>query len=233
MTDLSRRARIAGAIYFSLSFVAPFRLVYLPNVLLSSSDPAKIAANIAAHETMFRIGIATDLLAGTVTLFVTLALYRLFEDVNRDLARLMVILGGLMVTPIYFANTVNDAAALLLVHRPELTSAFGTAERNGLIALFVHLHHAGVVANELFWGLWLLPFGLLVIRSRFVPAFLGYWLIVNGLSYVAICFTGVLRPEFESRLFNLLTPFIMGEVAIMLWLLVMGARPRAEKPATG
>ena len=108
-----------------------------------------------------------------MAIFLTLALYRLLKGVDQDLARLMVILGSLMVTPIYFLNTLNDVAALLLARGADFLSVFDKPQRDALAMLFLRLHHGGVVANEIFWGLWLFPFGLLVYRSRFLPRILG------------------------------------------------------------
>jgi len=83
---------------------------------------------------------------------------------------------------------------------------------------------------EMFWGLWLFPLALLVIRSRFLPRFLGYWLILNGLAYLALCVSGVLFPAVEDTVSNIAFPLQLGEVAFVLWLVVMGARPKAEAP---
>jgi hypothetical protein len=66
--------------------------------------------------------------------------------------------------------------------------------------LFLRLHHGGVVANEIFWGLWLFPFGLLVYRSRFLPRILGVWLIINCFAYPAVSFTGLLFSQYEARI---------------------------------
>src|SRR6266566_2356635 len=101
--------RVAGLFYLSL-LGAPLRLVYIPNTLFvtGSGSATATANNIAAHELLFRLGIVGDLLTGTMAIFLTLALYRLLKGVDQDLARLMVILGSLMVTPIYFLNTLND-----------------------------------------------------------------------------------------------------------------------------
>jgi hypothetical protein len=93
--------------------------------------------------------------------------------------------------------------------------------------LFLRLHHGGVVANEIFWGLWLFPFGLLVYRSRFLPRFLGVWLIINGFAYLAVSFTGLLFPQYEQMVSNSAFPAMLGEPAIMLWLLIKGAKPPA------
>ena len=192
------------------------------------ADATATANNIAAHETLFRLGILSDLFTGTMAIFLTLALYRLFKAVDQDLARLVVILGCLMVTPIYFLNTLNDAAALIMVRGAGFLSVFDKPQRDAFAMFFLRLHHQGVVANEIFWGLWLFPFGLLVYRSRFLPRILGVWLIINCFAYLAVSFTGLLWPQYEEMLFNRAFPAMLGELAIMLWLVIMGAK---EQPA--
>ncbi len=231
MTSTSRNARVAGALYL-LCLFAPLRLVYIPSTLFVRGDATATAQNIVAHETLFRLGIVADLWTGTVAIFLVLALYRLFKDVNRDLAALMVILGALMVTPIYFLNTVNDAAALLLATGAEFLSVFDRTQLDALTLFFLRLHHHGVVVNEIFWGLWLVPFGLLAYRSGFLPRFLGGWLIVNGAAYVAVSATALLLPAREALLFNLALPALLGELAMMLWLLIKGVKVKAV-PAPG
>jgi hypothetical protein len=226
MTDTARNARIAGIVYLLLGIAGPVRLIYIPTRLFVSGNPEQTTARIAAHEMLFRVGILSDLATGVLALIVTLALYRLFENVDRNLGKLMVILGSLMVTPIYFVNTLNDFAALHLAKGGDVLAALDTPQRQALAMMFLRLHHAGVVVNEIFWGLWLFPFGLLVIRSRFLPRFLGVWLIVNGFAYLASSFTGVLFPRYEDTVSNVLFPALFGEVAIMLWLAIMGARRR-------
>ena len=226
MGSTKKNARVAGLLYLSL-MTAPLRLIYIPSTLFVPGNANATANNIVAHETLFRLGIASDLLTGTMVIFLTLALHRLFKEVDQDLARLVVILGSLMVTPIYFLNTVNDAAALTLARGASFLSVFGKPQRDALATLFLHLHHAGVVANELFWGLWLFPFGLLVYRSRFLPRILGIWLMINCFAYVAISFTGILFPQYEQVVFNSAFPAMLGELAIMLWLLIKGV---SEQP---
>ena len=131
-----------------------------------------------------------------------------------------------MVAPIYFLNTLNDAATLLLVRGGDFLSAFEKPQREALAMLFLRLHHHGVVANEIFWGLWLFPFGVLVYRSRFLPRILGVWLIVNGFAYLAVSFTGLLSPQYEDMVFKIAFPALVGEMAIMLWLVIKGAKPQ-------
>src|SRR4051794_37241364 len=127
-----KAARVAGFLYLLLGVTAPWRLVYIPSKLFVPGAAAATANNIAAHQTLFRLGIVTDLLTGTIVIFVLLALYRLFKAVDQNLATVMVILGALMVTPIYFVNTLNDAAALLLVRGPDFLSVFEKPQREAL-----------------------------------------------------------------------------------------------------
>ena len=224
MHPTDKAARVAGAIYLSLVFTAPLRLIYIPSALFVRGDATATADNIAAHELLFRLGIVGDLLTGTIAIFLVLALYRLLKEVDRNHAALMVILGGLMVAPIYFLNALNDVAALLLVRGADFLSVFEKPQRDALAVLFLRLHHHGVVANEIFWGLWLFPLAVLVIRSGFLPRILGIWLIINGFAYLTISFTGLLLPQYEVMVSNIAFPALLGEVAIMLWLLIKGVK---------
>src|SRR5207237_9726867 len=73
---------------------------------------------------------------------------------------------------------------------------------------------------------WRRPLAILVCRSRFVPWCLGVWLTINGFAYVAISLTGVLLPQYQDKVFSLSFPALLGELAIMLWLVVKGAKPQ-------
>ena len=99
-----------------------------------------------------------------------------------------------------------------------------------MVMLFLRLHHYGEVVNEVFWGLWLLPFGMLVYESRFLPRLLGVWLMLNCFAYLAQNVTGILLPQFTGVVNNISLPLQFGEVAIMLWLLLLGANERPTAP---
>jgi len=142
-----------------------------------------------------------------------------------------VILGSLMVTPIYFMNSLNDAAALILARGADFLSAFDPPQRTALAMLFVRLHHFGVVVNEVFWGLWLFPLGILTYRSRFLPRFIGVWLVINGFAYLAMSFAGVMLPQYENTLGNVIFPAQLGELVFMLWLIIRGVKAEALEPA--
>src|SRR5438552_4268221 len=226
MSSARNPGRVAGFIYLLLSVIAPFRLMYIPNALFVRGNATATANNIVAHETLFRLGIVSDLISGVIVIFLALALYRLFKGVDRNQAVLMVILGGVLPSAIYFFNVLNDAAALMLARGADFLSVFEKPHRDALAMLFLRLHHQEVVAAEIFWGLWLFPLGVLAYRSRFLPRFLGIWLVINGFAYLAMSFTGLLLPQYEDMVSNIAFPAQLAELAFMLWLVIKGAKPQ-------
>lgn len=230
MTSLNRNARIAGLLYLGFSLIGIVRLIYIPSHLFVQGDAAATANNIVTHESLFRWGIVCYLVGAAGWIFVTLALYQLLRGVDEKLAAVMVILGSLVVVPIFFVNALNDVAALLLVRGGDFLSVFDKPQLEALAMLFLRLHHYGDAANEIFWGLWLIPLGLLVYKSRFLPRFLGVWLMAACFGYLALCLSDFLFPQYADKVFSCTQPLTIGELAFMLWLLIMGAK---EQKLTG
>jgi hypothetical protein len=237
MSSTHNPGRVAGLLYLFLVVFAPFRLIYIPSTLFVSGNATATASNIVTHELLFRLGIVSDLFCGTILIFLVLAFYKLFKQVDQNLAVLVVILGGILPATIDFLNVLNDAAALMLVRDADFLSVFEKPQRDALAMLFLRLHHQEIVAAEILWGVWLFPLAILVYRSRFLPRFLGVWLIINGFAYFAMSFTGLLLPQYEDVVSNITFPAQLGEVAIMVWLLIKGATPQplgaAASPSAG
>jgi hypothetical protein len=232
MSSSHNPGRVAGCLYLLVGF-SVFRPIFIVGRLIVREDPTATAGNIATHELLFRFGIVTDLLAGLSCVLVALALYQVLNGVDHKLSVLMVILGGLMPCFIDFFNVLNDIAALLLARGEPFLSPFGRPQQAALATLFLRIHDHGFLINEIFAGLWLFPFGILVFRSKFLPRILGIGLIINGFAYLVISFTGILVPIYVDRVTRIASPAFVGEGAIMLWLLVKGARPqplRASAP---
>ena len=224
MSSLSKKARVAGLLFFLASAVGLVRLMYIPKTLIVDGNASATASNIAAHESLFRFGIVAYLIAGVLWIFIPLALYRLFREINRSLAVVMVILGSLMQTPLFIVNTVTDAAALRLVSGVDFLSVIDKPQREALAMLSLEMHHHLDLANSIFWGLWLFPFGMLVYRSRFLPRFFGVWLMLACFAWLTFSTTGLLFPAHTDTVFRITQPVALGEVVTMLWLLVMGAK---------
>lgn len=231
MTETSKNARIVGLWYLALVFVGPLRLLYIPSKLFVHDDAAATAANIAAHQTLFQIGIFMDTWGGAVLVFLTLAFWRLFKDVDRYQTQLLVITGGIMPGVIYFLNTVNDAAALVLVRGGDWLNAFSEAQRDALAYFFTRLHYQVIVSAEVLWGIWLIPMAVLILKSRWFPRILGWWLILDGATWIIISFANMFLPAYVDVINTYSFPFQLGEIAVTLWLLIFGAKAPATAAA--
>ena len=223
MNPTRNPGRFAGSLYLLFSIVGFFAMMYVPSKLIVHGNAAATASNIAASETLFRLGIAAQLVCHAGFIFVVLALYDLLKGVNRRHASLMVILLVVQI-PIAFLNELNSIAALFLVRGADFLSVVEKPQRDALAMLFLNLHFEGLVVDEIFMGLWLLPLALLVYRSRFLPRFLGVWLALGGLSWVILSLTEVLSPQYYDKVSTYSQPAAFGEIAFMLWLVIKGAR---------
>ncbi len=231
MTSNKNPGRFAGLLYVLTSIVGFFAMGYVPDKLIVHGNAAATASNIAASETLFRLGIAAQLIGMAGFIFVALALYNLLKRVNQWHASLMVILIVVSV-PIAFVNELNSIAALVLVRGADFLSIIEKPQREALAMLFLKLHGQGLVVVEIFWGLWLFPLALLVYRSRFLPRFLGVWLALAGFAWVILSLTSVLLPQYQDKVDRYCQPAIIGEIAFMLWLLIIGAKPQAVETTT-
>ena len=223
MNPTIKNARIAGAIYLSMVVTGPFSLMYVPGKLIVKGNATATAANVLAHDTMFRLAILGNLLGSVIFVCLAIALYRLFREVNKTQSLLLVGL-VLVSSAVGFVNELNNLCALILFRGGDFLSVFDKDQLDALGMLFVRLHGQGNVINEILWGLWLVPFGVLVYKSRFLPHILGIWLVVNGAVWVVISLTGLFSPQNYSMVFKMSQPVLFGEMAIMLWLLIKGAK---------
>src|ERR1035441_8614619 len=198
MHPTDKAARVAGAIYLLLVVTAPFSLMYVPSKLIVRGNATATASNILAHEMLFRFSNVADLISTVIFICLGIALYRLLSGVNKTTASLMLAL-VLVSSAGGFMNVLNNIAALILFRGANFLAVFQKPQLESMGMLFLRLHDHGIMMDEIFWGLWLLPFGLLVMRSRFLPRILGAWLIVNGFAYVALSLTSLLWPQYQSR----------------------------------
>lgn len=228
MSSIQRQARTAGFLYLLLAVTAPWGLLYVPSKLIVSGNAAATAENLRASEGLLRLGIASELVHQILGVFVVLALYYLFKAVDKRLAVLLVILGTLLSAPIMFLNVLNDVAAQILASRPAFLSAFDPPQLDALAYFFLRLHGRGIDIASIFWGLWLFPFGLLVIRSGFIPRFLGYLLMIAGTAYVVTAFATLVLPRLLPIVGPVALPLETAELPIVFWLAIWGARTPAQ-----
>ncbi len=217
-------ARVAGLAYLMVA-VAAGVAGYARSTIVVSGDAATTAANIRASETLFRIGIVADLLQATFFLLTAIALYALLHHVHRFAAVVMVVFVAVSVA-MQALNLVLHVAALSIATDPGITTAFGSAGSDALAMLFTGIQHDGFVLSQMFFALWLLPLGYLVVKSGYFPKVLGYLLVLACFGYLADMLAYFLVPDVEPVAFLPVSAVlgVLGEVTFIAWLLVKGVR---------
>jgi hypothetical protein len=222
--SLKKQSRFAALLYFLNALPAPFALLYVPGALIVRGDALATANNVRDSEALLRLGMAVELLSATIGIFAVLAFYRLFKAVSQKHAMAMLIL-FLLATPISYLNVLNDVAALTFARGPAfLTAVFDKPQLDALVLFSFRLHNQGLVLAQIFWGLWLFPFGIAVMRSGFIPRFVGIAVMIAGGGYVIASSISLFLPAF-AQWGQLAVVLGAGELAI-LWLLIWGAKPQ-------
>ena len=222
MNSLKKQSRIAALLYFINCLPAPFALLYVPSVLIVRGDAAATANNVRDSEALLRLGMAVELFSSTIVIFAMVAFYHLFKRVSQKHAMALMIL-MLISVPISYLNVLNDLAALTLARGAPFLSAFDRSGLDALSYLFLRLHSQGVLLAQIFWGLWLFPFGIAVMRSGFIPRFVGIAAIIAGSGYVFSSAVSLFLPASAQGIGQLAMILGIGELAF-LWLLIWGVK---------
>ena len=223
--SMKTTARRAGLLFLAWIIIGLYGLMFLPSQIMVPGDSVATANNVLAHELLFQLGTLTDLIGNTVWLLLVLVLYQWFKRVDGFQSKLLILFVVVQI-PVGFLLGAFNIASLMIV-KGEVLGTFELAQRQDLAMLFLKLSDYAVLTLEFFWGLWLLPLAILVYKSGFLPRFLGVWLIVNGIAYLVLDSTSLLFPQHRNMVYYIALPAFFGEVAFMLWLLIMGAK---EKP---
>jgi len=223
MNTIKKQAHIAGLLYLLASIAAVFAWVYVTGKLFVRDDAIATANNIRASETLFRLGIAAELIGSIIFIFVVLTLYRLFKSVSEKHAMAMAIL-LLISTPISLLAVSGELAALIVAGGGNFLSSFDQHQLDSLSYFFFRLHGQALVVAQIFWGLWLYPFGTLVIRSGFIPRFLGFLLFIAGVGYLIDSFSLIVLPQYAHSISRFAMLLTLGELPIIFWLLIWGAK---------
>ena len=227
MIPSKRQARTAGLWYLTVAIGALFAQFFVRQGIYVPGDATATADNIVANSTLFRLGFVADLVAATACLLAAMALYRLFETVNRRVAAAMVIFAA-VGTAMMLTNLMFHFGALLVATNPEYASTLGAGGSDSLVLLLLDLHSYGYTVGGIPFGLWLLPMGSLAYRSGFFPKALGVVLMASCFGYLLDTFTCFLLPdrdELVSLVFT--TPAAFGELWMVGYLLLFGVRHRS------
>jgi len=222
-TSPRRKARITGVVYL-LYFLTAVLAVFFMRGIVVDSDAAATAHNILAHEPLFRLGLATSLIATALYIAVTGLFYGLFKPVNRSVS-LLAAFFSLVGCAILALSHLFDLAPFVVLGSAQYLSAFKVEQLQALTMMFLNFGAQTVNICFVFFGFYCLLIGYLIFRSAFLPRFLGVLMALAGLGWLTF-----LSPPFANRLspYNLVLGFL-AELSLMLWLLVMGVNVQRWK----
>lgn len=221
-------ARLAGLLYFLLTIQAPIALLFIPSHILVQDNPAATMSNLISHELMVRISIVSQLCSAILFLYMAFVLYRLFKNISRFQAGLLVafVLAQFITTFIFEIFTFTA----LRVALNDILRSTPVDQKQGLVMLLLKIHGYGISIQELLWSLWLLPFGLLVYRSGFIPKILAYCLVFGFICWLADSVSFILFPVYHDALSGIIMKVSwIGEMPILFWLLIMGVKKNAPE----
>ena len=221
-TSPRRLARTAGALYLINIVAGAFAIGYVRATLVASGDAAATADNIQTHELLYRLGLVAHVVVTITNVPLAVIFYDLFKVVNRRLA--LVNAGFILVaTAVEAGSLLNEFAPLFLLGGDPYAGAVPAAQLQALAYLSSDLSGIGYSLHTVFFGLDILCFAYLVLRSRFVPGAIGVLLAIDGLAYLIYSFADFLAPGFAADLVPWIQlPALIGEGALCLWLLVVG-----------
>jgi hypothetical protein len=217
-------ARIAGAFYLLTMLAGAFSQGFVSERLVLSGDAVATATNILGHEHLFRAGFAVYMIEMACQITMTALFYALLKPVSRSLSVLAAFL-GLTGCIIKTLSRLFFLAPLLVLGGAPYLSVFNAEQLKALALLLLKVNDQGAGIALIFFGLYALVKGYIILRSTFLPRILGVLGIVGGLGWVSFVY-----PPLANRLFPyILVAGLLGAVVEILWLLVFGVNEQRWK----
>jgi hypothetical protein len=217
-------ARIAGVLYILVILLGGFAEIGVREGMVVEGDPAATARTIMAHEGVFRLGFAAEMMTNVIAVPLTLIFYRLLSPTSRFWLLLAVAL-DLTQNTINAMNAWTQFAPLTLLSGSPDLAAIPHAELAALARLALRWHDLGFQIGLTFFGFALVIYGVLMWRSGFFPRVLGLLYGLAGGCYLLHAYSFFLAPRLPVDPF-VLYGSLLGEGALALWLLVVGVDER-------
>lgn len=230
MNSLKKTARLAGLLWILAAIATMFSLFYVRSALIVAGDASATANNILTNELLFRMVIVGDLLARILTFFFGLTVFRLFREVSKTWTTVF-LTSILMVVAIGVANSLNNVVALIVLSKADYLNAFSQEQLNALMMIFLRLYSSGQVILEIFWLPYLFAFGLLIVRSRYIPRIFGISLMIGSFGFPITTFAKLLIPQsaFPEIILLVTQVFIAPALfATNFWFLIKGIKERQQ-----
>lgn len=228
-TSLRLRARVAGGFYLITIIMGVFAELFVRGALVVRDDAVATATNILAHEPLYRLGLAADLIMLVCYIAVTLLFYDLFKPVSRRIS-LLAAFFSLVGIAVLAVNSLNHLAPLIFLGGGQYLSAFETNQLQALALASLRMHARGYLISGVFFGIYMLLLGYLIFRSGFLPRILGVLMAAGGLCFQANSFVVFLSPVLAARLPDIGMLGGIAELALSLWLMAVGVNtPKWEE----
>lgn len=229
--ELKKQARFAGILYLIIVILGFYGIMFVTSQIQVFGDVEATFNNLLEYEFLFRTGIFAHLLNTVVFTMMALVFYGMFSHIDKFTARLMVALVVLHISFEFGSEALNIAA--IFVAEGRLLESVDALQRQEWVYFLLETSEIASVGLAIaFWGLWLIPLGILVYKSGFIPWYFGAGLILGGIAYIIESFFFILFPELLGFLRSLLFfVYAAAEILFMLWLLIKGIKtPSAVNP---
>jgi hypothetical protein len=225
MREEIRTARITGIWYLMLAISGMVGFLTLHPQVYISNDAAKTLANLGDHETLARIRLLLEFAIVISQALAAVWFFKLFKDINHTAAWALAAWG-----------TLNAAA--IMISAMAMGGALGVASSTHsledkviMIEILNQFIRNAWGVGSIFFGLWLIPMGYIVISSKRMPVWLGRVLIIGGAGYLismCISYAGIKGAWLDM----LVIPATIGEFWMISYLLIFGIRPSPEPSQT-
>jgi hypothetical protein len=214
-------ARIAGALYLIVIVGGTFAELFVRARLVVPGNAVATAHNILVHDLLYRLGFVVELFYCVCNVPLLLILYNLFKVVNKNVA--MTMLGfAFLADAIESMSLLAHLAPLEILSGGTSLRAFTVEQLDAATYLAVQLFERGFAISLVFFGFACLTMANLILRSWFIPRIIGALLAIEGVGYLINSVTLFLSPALHARIFPYFSATAIAEVALCLWLLVMG-----------
>ena len=208
--------RVIGVVWV-VYFVTGAVGALLTRGIVVSTDAASTANNILTHASLYRAGFAVDLVANLIYVALTALVFGFFRRVNPTLALLAAFFSLVGCTVQIMGELLRLAPSVVLAN-PQLAGAFGTHQVQAAALLSVILYRSVFQISFVLFACFELVTGVLILKSTFLPKWLGWWWIAGGAAWLTF-----LWPPLATSIWPLLAVAGAAELALPVWLLVKGA----------
>jgi len=217
--NVQRYARVAGVLFLISLVAGGFGEAYAPSKIIVSGNAAATVANITNFNFLYRLGFAAFLTESLCDIALVLIFYALLRPVSRELS-LLAAFFGLVGTAVFAVGELFYLAPTLLVGNSAYLTTFSTDQINALVQLSFRFAALAGMATTTYYGMSWLVRAYLIVRSGYLPKFLGVLMAAGGAGFVLRNFLLILAPAYAATW--LLMLMIPGGLILTFWLLVKG-----------